>query len=81
MLNPLSSKSAFKISISVVLSSCFACLAIRCYGDMPKPADIPLPVVSRRTDLGCEKSVDHRCLAKSGLAWVSAHSTGTSSAE
>jgi len=31
-------------------------------------ANIPLPVISRRTDLRCKKSVDHCCLAKTGLA-------------
>jgi hypothetical protein len=38
-----------------------------CNAEFP-PADIPLPVVSRGTDFGCEKSVDHCCLSQTGLA-------------
>jgi hypothetical protein len=38
------------------------------YEEEVSPADIPLPVVSRRTDLRCEKSVDHCCLSQTGLA-------------
>jgi hypothetical protein len=38
------------------------------YEEEDSPADIPLPVVSRRTDLRCEKSVDHCCLSQTGLA-------------
>jgi hypothetical protein len=38
------------------------------YEEEVSPADIPLPVIPRRTDFGCEKSIDHCCLSQTGLA-------------